>query len=58
LRHQAFPYRLLVGGTSVFQAKDHNLIAVDVVRRYERHSVLVVKIQGYLVIPWIVVEEA
>jgi hypothetical protein len=51
LRHQAFPYRLLVGGTSVFQAKDHDLIAVDVVMRYERHFVLVVRIQGYLVIP-------
>jgi hypothetical protein len=33
-----------------FQTKDHDLVAVDVVRRYERRFVFVVWMHGYLVI--------
>jgi hypothetical protein len=57
MRTQALLYRLLVGRTSVFQAKCHNLIAVDVVRHYECCLVFIVGVQGYLVVPRIVVEE-
>jgi hypothetical protein len=34
-----------------FQTKGHDLVAVDVVRRYERRFIFVVGMQGYLVIP-------
>jgi hypothetical protein len=36
---------------SVFQAKGHDLVEIDVVRRYERCFIFVVRVQGYLVIP-------
>jgi hypothetical protein len=42
---------LLVCCSSVFQPKDHDLVAIDVVRRYERCFVFVVRMQGYPVIP-------
>jgi hypothetical protein len=57
LRTQALLYRLLVGRTGVFQAKGHDLVAVDVVGCYERRLVFIVGVQGYLVIPRIAVEE-
>jgi hypothetical protein len=34
-----------------FQAKGHDLVAVDAVGRYERCFVFVVRMQGYLMIP-------
>jgi hypothetical protein len=42
---------LLVCCSSVFQAKGHDLVVIDVVRRYEHSFIFVVKMQGYLVIP-------
>jgi hypothetical protein len=33
-----------------FQAKDHDLVEIDAMRRYERYFVFVVGVQGYLVI--------
>jgi hypothetical protein len=41
-----------------FQAKGHDLIAVDAVGRYERCLVFIVGMQGYLMISSIAVEEA
>jgi hypothetical protein len=49
---------LLVGCSSVFQAKGHDLIAIDAVRCYERRFVFVIRMQGYLVISRVAVEEA
>jgi hypothetical protein len=49
---------LLICCSSVFQAKGHDLVAVDVVRRYERRFDFVVRMQGYLMISQVAVEEA
>jgi hypothetical protein len=43
--------RLLVCCSSVSQDKGHDLVAIDVMRRYKRCFIIVVRVQGYLVIP-------
>jgi hypothetical protein len=43
--------RFLLCCSSVFQAKGHDLVAVDAVRSYECCFIFVVRVQGYLVIP-------
>jgi hypothetical protein len=43
--------RLLICCSSVFQDKGHDLVAIDVVRHYERCFIFVVRVHGYLVIP-------
>jgi hypothetical protein len=58
LRLQALLYCLLVRCAGVSQAKGHDLVAVHVVRHYERRLVFVVGVEGYLVISRIVVEKA
>jgi hypothetical protein len=44
LRTQTLFYHLLVGRTSVFQAKGHDLVEKDVVGRYERRLVFIVRV--------------
>jgi hypothetical protein len=43
--------RLLVSCCRIFQAKSHDFVAIDAMRRYERCFVFIVGMQGYLVIP-------
>jgi hypothetical protein len=49
---------LLVCCSSVFQAKGHDLVAIDVVGRYECCFIFIVRMQGYLMVPLVAVEEA
>jgi hypothetical protein len=48
---------LLVCCSSIFQAKGHDLVAVDAMGRYERRFVFVVGMQGYLVISRLAIKE-
>jgi hypothetical protein len=41
---------LLVGRFSILEAERHGRVAVDAVRRYECHFILVIDLQGYMVI--------
>jgi hypothetical protein len=50
LGFQALLDGILVGRSSVLEAKGYGCVVVDVVRRYERRLVLVRVLQGYLVI--------
>jgi hypothetical protein len=47
LRPQSLIYHLLICCSNIFEAKSHDLIAVDVMGRYECCFVFVVGIQGY-----------
>jgi hypothetical protein len=47
---QALLNCLLVCCSNIFQTKGHDLVVIDVVRRYERRFIFIVGMQGYLVI--------
>jgi hypothetical protein len=51
LRLQALLNCLLICCFGVFQAKGHDLVAIDVVRGYERRFIFVIRMQGYLMLP-------
>jgi hypothetical protein len=55
---QALLNCLLVCCSSVFQAKGHDLVAIDAMRSYECCFVFIVRMQGYLMIPRVAVEES
>jgi hypothetical protein len=58
LRLQTILNCLLVGRTDVFQAKGPDLVVVDAIGRYKPRFVFIVRVQGYLVLPEVAVEEA
>jgi hypothetical protein len=58
LRLQALLNCLLICCSSVFQPESHNLVAIDAMGRYERCFIFIVRVQSYLVISRVGVEEA
>ena len=48
----------LIRGTSVLQAKGHDLVAIKALISYERGVLFIWQVHGYLVIPRICIHEA
>jgi hypothetical protein len=58
LRLQELLDCLLVGCSGVFQAESHDLVSINAMRCYERCFIFDVRVQRYLMISQVAVEEA